>query len=291
MKKIKKIASLLLMFLLMIPVTLGYGDEGEHNYSITINHENKDKPIEDSIFKLYYVGTTVDGKLLLDKNFKESNITLDNIDEAIVEAYIKKNEIKSLKEEKTDKNGIAKFAELEKGIYFIQGPEESLIKAKPFIVSLPKKNNNGEEEKNINIKTKTEEEQEYIDLNVEKIWINDEDVKKRPSSIKVDLYKNNQVYDSITLNEKNKWSYTWKSLKGKYNWTAVEKDVLEDYEVSYEKYGTKIKIKNTYKDKEGVKPEDETLPQTGSPWIIAQGLALGGIVLIGVGYTLKKRNG
>ncbi|MGL5417360.1 MAG: Cna B-type domain-containing protein [Clostridium sp.] len=289
MKKIKKVASLLLIFLLTIPVTLAYGDEGDYDYSITIEHENNNKPIKDNKFKLYYVGTVIGGKLLLDINFKDSNITLDNINENVLEAYIKKNEIKNTREEITNEKGIAKFVGLSKGIYFIQGPEESLIKTKPFIVSLPRKNSNGEEEKNIVVKTKTEEVKEYIDLNIEKIWINDEDVEKRPSSIKVNLYKNDEIYDSVTLNEKNKWNYTWKNLEGKYNWTAVEKDILEDYEVSYEKYGTKIKIKNTYKDKV-VKPEDETLPQTGSPWLIAQGLALGGIVLVGLGYTLRKRN-
>ncbi|MGL5646287.1 MAG: Cna B-type domain-containing protein [Clostridium sp.] len=289
MKKIKKVASLLLIFLLTIPVTLAYGDEGDYDYSVTIEHRNSNKPIENSKFKLYYIGTTIDGKLLLDRNFKDSNLTLDNMNGNVIEAYIKKNEIKNTREEITNEKGIAKFAGLSKGIYFIQGPEESLIKTKPFIVSLPRKSINGEEEKNIVIKTKTEEIEEYIDLNIEKIWINDEDVEKRPSSIKVNLYKNDEIYDSVTLNEKNKWNYTWKNLEGKYNWTAVEKDILEDYEVSYEKYGTKIKIKNTYKDKE-VKPEDETLPQTGSPWLIAQGLALGGIVLVGLGYTLRKRN-
>ncbi|MGL4874885.1 MAG: Cna B-type domain-containing protein [Clostridium sp.] len=291
---IKKIVSLVFIFLLIIPMASVSAIEDRIG-SITIKHFNEKLPISDSNFKLYMIGRiSENGKISLTKEFLNCGIDFENgkVGEvsSTLEAYIQKNKINEIKEEKTNKLGIAKFNNLEKGLYFIMESDRSLIKTKPSLVVIPRKNSDGQLIQDITINTKSEIIKETIDLKVEKIWLNDEDVKKRPTFIEAYLYKDGSFYGNITLSEENEWQHVWRNLDGKSNWTVIEKNVPGDYTVSYEKYATNIKIKNTYNEKDELKPPT-TLPQTGSSWIFPQALALVGIILISIGGVVKRRNG
>ena len=63
-----------------------------------------------------------------------------------------------------------------------------------------------------------------ISISVEKKWedVNNQD-GKRPTEIKVQLYRNNEEYgDSITLNSDNNWKYKWDNLLKDYEYTVKE---------------------------------------------------------------------
>lgn len=100
---------------------------------------------------------------------------------------------------------------------------------------------------------------DLISINVEKKWEdgNDQD-GKRPTEIKVQLYKNNEKYgESITLNSDNNWKYTWDNLLKDYEYTVKELDENnikvengskydENYTVTYIVEENNITITNTY---------------------------------------------
>lgn len=313
-----KVVAMFVMVLLMIPISVANASEIidiNKKSSITIKHFNDKKPISNTIFRLYRVGEiSEDAKFTLSEEFVNYNIDLDAINEKskwnevadTLATYIQVDKIKSHSEYLTKEDGIIRFDNLKIGVYLVVGDtgnvDGSTIKTKPFLVSLPNKNDStGDWIYDVEVMTKNDKvnegygdfyDKEYIDFTVEKIWINDEGRSNKPTSIEVDFYRDDKVYDSIILNEENQWKYVWYNLDPKYNWTAVEKYVPNDYTVSYEKYSKSVKIKNTYnKPNTSITPPTSFLPQTGNNWIIAQGFALVGIILISAGYIIKRKNG
>ncbi len=78
-------------------------------------------------------------------------------------------------------------------------------------------------------------------VTVRKIWL--DNGVDRPESIKVNLLRNNKVYDTITLDKSNQWMYTWTKLDEDYTW-KVEEVVPSGYIVEYEKEGNIVFITN-----------------------------------------------
>ncbi|MDE6034673.1 MAG: Cna B-type domain-containing protein [Ruminococcus sp.] len=68
---------------------------------------------------------------------------------------------------------------------------------------------------------------------------------KRPASVTVDIYRNEEYYDTVTLNADNRWRYRWVDTDGCYNWTVAEKNIPESYEVIIE-YDNNYRILNSY---------------------------------------------
>ena len=71
---------------------------------------------------------------------------------------------------------------------------------------------------------------EYDKLTVKKVWDDDNSVA-RPDSVTVELLKDGKVEETVKLNEKNSWTYTWSNLDDRYTWT-VEEQVPAGYEAS-----------------------------------------------------------
>ena len=67
-------------------------------------------------------------------------------------------------------------------------------------------------------------------VTVTKAWVdNDNKSNKRPSGINVQLYAGKQKSGNpVTLNEENKWTYTWNGLDEKKNGTTIAYTVKED---------------------------------------------------------------
>ncbi len=86
----------------------------------------------------------------------------------------------------------------------------------------------------------------YTSLTIQKVWIGDSEAE-RPASVSVQLYRDDEPYGSpITLNNDNKWSYTWKNLNNRNTWVVGEIDVPDGYTSSITQSGTTVTITNTY---------------------------------------------
>ena len=164
-------------------------------------------------------------------------------------------------------------------------------------------------------------------VTVEKEWILD-DGGQRPDSVTVALLRNNKVYDEVTLDEDNDWTYTWTHLDDRYNWKVQEADVPEGFTADVSHRGTIWTIINDDLPEEPETPPDEpdepeepdtpeepetppeepdepetdipddgtpgepdqpTLPQTGQSWWPVWLLAIAGAILMLAGILVKKR--
>lgn len=84
-------------------------------------------------------------------------------------------------------------------------------------------------------------------LSVRKVW-SDGNQNHSDESITVNLLKDGEVEASQVLNAENGWAFTFDNLAEGYEWTAEETDVPEGYTVSYTHTGTMTTIINTKKE-------------------------------------------
>lgn len=90
-----------------------------------------------------------------------------------------------------------------------------------------------------------------------KQWKND-DSSTRPASIKVNIYCDGSLVETITLSSENNWQYKWKSEKG-HTYTVEEVMDFSGYTSGVERKDNTFVITNT---KTPVNPEEPKQPET-----------------------------
>ncbi len=114
--------------------------------TIKISMKKDGKTIPGGEFEIYRIAeikeTNNSFKYVFTDDFKNCNLSLDNIESdkfsSDLESYIKNNNISGIRKT-VDSNGIAKFSQLEVGIYFVVQNEAAKYcsKAASFAISLP----------------------------------------------------------------------------------------------------------------------------------------------------------
>ena len=128
----------------------------------------------------------------------------------------------------------------------------------------------------------------FKELTVKKVW-DDDGYKSRTTSVKIQLLHNGRVYDTVTLNACNEWTYTWPRLlfDGDNTWEINESPKPYRYRVSYTSNFTNdyetyyVTVTNTYRP--------GSLIQTGQlnwPIFVLGGI---GIALVVIGVVRSKR--
>ncbi len=337
-KIIKLFAFAIVFALLTSALTIDVAADNKQKGSIKIKYlEDK---VSDVHFNLYKVATFDGAKFVGTGEFATYNESISfnpqnqdawNTLAYTLKAYILRDDVNSTKDAYTNRNYQLTFSDLDKGLYLVVGEKvksgKITYKSAPFFVILPYQDNNTTEY-DVTVKPKyqtkkdkpnnppedEEEEEDFVRRKALKVWQND-DENNRPEYIEVELLRDGRVYDTVKLNKKNNWRYTWSNLSDKYDWLVVEKDVPDDYDVVFERKGITFVITNTYDDPEPPKedeieddetprgtPEDETpedevviedeiplsnLPQTGVLWWPIPILFVSGLIMLAIGF--KKR--
>lgn len=112
-----------------------------------------------------------------------------------------------------------------------------------------------------------------INIAVIKKWV--DSGSHRPDNITVQLLRDNNIYDSVTLSNSNHWCYAWTGLPGNYQWNVVESNVPTGYTVAYELENGVYTITNT-----------ATLIQTGQLYWPIYLLGGGGLFFLLCGLIL-----
>ena len=100
-------------------------------------------------------------------------------------------------------------------------------------------------------------------VTVRKVWVTD-DGGTAADSVKVQLLQNGSVYDTVTLNARNNWSYTWYNLSDSDTWTVEEAAVLAGFISTVSGSGTVWTITND--DVSTDTPDEPTIPEEpGTP--------------------------
>lgn len=169
----------------------------------------------------------------------------------------------------TDSEGCAVFSGLETGLYLVSGSIYSkggyTHTPAPFLICLP--DYDGESSWLYDVTAQVKYDTKYngsgsptLTRKVLKAWKND-DKESRPKSVSVTLLKDGKAYETVTLNSKNNWRYTWEGLDRHSQWQLIENDVPENYTVTVSKEGITFLVTNTYKSPDN--PPDD--PPTDPP--------------------------
>ena len=131
------------------------------------------------------------------------------------------------------------------------------------------------------------------DIEVTKVWADEDNENKRPSSVTVTLKASEEEIDEAELNEDNEWTHTFEKVNiynednEEINYTVEEKEVPEGYEVSYEETEEGFIIHNVLGKGDG----ELDNPQTGSNIILYLITLLISIIgLIGGKLCLRENN-
>lgn len=298
----KRILPLLLalMLLVTLPVTAAAAEGNvdlEKTGSITI--ELRDKADKETAIggtvRLHKVGdiTIRNGNLafVLTSEFAGSGLSLEDVNAADLPGelldYAEENEIAGTLV-KSNSAGKATFSNLSVGLYLISQKTavSGYYKVSPFLVVLPMYSNTSGWDYTISAFPKVQPEEEEIDISVRKVWKDNN--KKRPAKLVVQLLKDGEVEEEITLTRKNNWKYTWTDLNGSAEWDVKEKTVPEGYKATYSRSGNVITITNKAS---WYVPPPNILIQTGQlNWPVPVLFGLGLLFLVVGLLVLKKRD-
>lgn len=264
-------------------------------------------------FRLYRVADVAEtGDLALTGDFAEYPVSLKNLDSSgwralaqTLDAYAARDGLMPLKVIATDQSGQAVFEQLSVGLYLVTADcyerDGYIYTPEPFLICLPDEKN-GQWEYDVASACKFDSEYIPSDNNtvsrkVLKIWKDDGNEKKRPEEISVQLLRNGEVYDTVTLNDSNNWRYEWTNLDESFKWQVTEYKTPENYTVSVSREGITYVMTNTYQSERPGTPEtpgksgipgNTRLPQTGMLWWPVPLLAFAGLLLFLIGWGKRR---
>lgn len=230
------------------------------NTSLKVICQTEDVILSGMEWSLYRVGSNVgNNDYSLEDDFKDYSVSLKNLSTSemldvanTLENYAILDAIPPLNNGTTNEDGTVIFADLESGLYLLSG-KSVIIDDKKYIPSaiLVEVEENSEvafqltsyPKFTVNTISNT-----VIEYTVKKIWLNDDDdLENRPSDIVVELYQNGELAQTVSLNDDNEWSYSWKSLDSD-QWYVKEVEIPKNYMVIYRTDEVVYLIVNTHED-------------------------------------------
>lgn len=235
MKFCKHILPLLLIVLLTVPA-LAVGDiDLSKQGAVTIS-----APVEGMTFNLYLV-STVDrvGELTPETIFSDYAELLDirgKDDAAWQEAaltlswFVSRNNVEPTQSRKTDKSLCVSFSGLSLGLYLVTSDKltegKQVYETTPFFVLLPDRSQDDSVwEYYLTVEAKVGPTPLKQDLTVKKVWADGAAGTKKYPSITIYLWKDNTIYDKVTLPENGRWWHVWKDLDMSAHWSVTEEPV------------------------------------------------------------------
>lgn len=308
----------LLTFFLVMPFKVSAAEQIDINAeaSLTIQYTHENKPLSGAPFTIYRVAdVAADGTYTLTGDFKDYPVSLQSPDSDVLrqlaftlDGYVKRDDLTPLDNGQTDASGKLTFpvsqSILKPGLYLVIGQplkaEGYIYNAEPFLISLPCKS---ADSSSLNYHPAVQPKynqspdtpSDTITRKVLKVWKDDGHKDARPIQIEVQLLKDGDIYDTVTLTQDNNWRFTWDNLDQGSNWTVVEKEV-SNYKVSVTQEGITFVITNTYEVPDTpstpVTPSapdtSVKLPQTGSLWWPVPWLLACGVLLLGMGIRKNR---
>lgn len=272
MKRGRYLFLFLMVMLVMLSIQAFAAERIDKNQdvSLTISYQKGETPLSGAKFQIFRVADVDEsGELTATKEFQDYFVMIRGENDeawraqaATLEGYVLRDQLSPFASGKTDANGCLTFSTAEHhltpGLYLVIGERHRQGKwrydASPYFVQLP----GLDAEKNtwtysVEADAKYEssriperdEDSDTINRKVLKVWKDQGYEKERPKEIVVQLLRNGSVYDTVTLDSGNNWSYKWYDLDADDRWSVVEKEV-KGYAVSVNRNGTTFVVTNTY---------------------------------------------
>lgn len=313
LKRIATFGLSMLLMLVLIPVQAFAAGriDLQQDTALTIDYHDGETPLSGAKFSLYFVATVEEtGELTVDKAFSQFNVDIRGKNDAAwntlastLEGYVLRDGLVPALSGKTSAEGKLTFSGIKQGLYLVLGQRHTqngyVYETVPFMVMLPalvQQTNTWDYALTVAPKkerTNVPAEGETTARKVLKIWVDDGWESLRPKQIEVQLLRDGKVVETVILNEKNNWRYTWTALNSNHHWTVVEKET-PGYTVQVERAGNTFVVTNTYA---GSAPSTEpktpasSLPQTGQLWWPVPVLTALGLLLVALGLFCRRSAG
>ena len=276
--------------------------------TLTISYRCNNTVFPDILVKLYKVAEiSSDCQYTLASAFEDTNLTINGIQamsdwraiRQTLDAHILTGNIEADFTAMTDKNGNVRFEGLEPGLYLTVGEYvtvgDMIYAFDSSLFAIPGLGTDGLWQYDLSAVAKAEAippigSDEIIELKVVKLWKDENKKESRPEAVSVDIYRNAQIYKTITLSEENNWTYNWSTKDANAVWKVVEKDVPEGYTMTVEEREASFVLTNTLIDDND--PPGGSAPQTGETTNIMFYVIVfiaAGIFLVIIGLTGKKK--
>lgn len=208
---------------------------------------------------------------LNDCNYKLSDENIKNIEVCI------QNKKLNVTTKITDNNGKVLFDNLNLGVYYIKQTNKikNFSQMDPILIMLPKEINNSFEY-NIDASPKIEI-LDLTDIKIKKIW-NADKKDKILNHVTIELYKDKEKIETVTLNEENNWEIVIEGLPKSDSYSVKEINLPKGYTVTYNLNEYTFTVTNT-----------PSLVDTGQITYVYNIILFIGIMLIIVGIILKRR--
>ncbi|WP_307738158.1 Cna B-type domain-containing protein [uncultured Varibaculum sp.] len=168
----------------------------------------------------------------------------------------------------SDSNGNATFNNLEVGVYLLLADPFTSTAASgetyvfnPSLVTVPSLVD-GKLQYGVNAVAKLEKVlPKPAQYRVVKHWQDGGNQESRPRAVKIQILRDEKLFQTIELNSENNWSYRWEDSEG-HRWAVAEQLGNTPYTVSYEKLGQAFTVTNTLVPKNP--PKRPPLSKTGA---------------------------
>ena len=168
----------------------------------------------------------------------------------------------------SDNNGKASFNDLEVGVYLLladpftnAGAGGETYMFSPSLVTLPNMVG-GKLQYAVNAVAKLEKVvPKPAQYQVVKHWQDGGNQTSRPKAIKIQILRDEKLFQTIELNSANNWSYRWEDSEG-HRWAVTEQLSNTPYTVRYEQVGKVFTVTNTLVPKNP--PKRPPLTKTGA---------------------------
>ena len=270
------------------------------NINLTLNYYYDDYNLEGADVKFYYIASVTDNFIyqlssdFVDYPIKINGITTEsewNILDQTINSYIEADNINETLLY-TIENNIITISNLKSGLYFVKtekiDTEDYTLLFDSFLLNIPDLNEDGTWNYDVNVYPKVEKytpKYEEINYTVVKEW--NDISENRPKSVEIEIYKDGILVENQVLSSWNNWSYQWKTLDDGNEWTVVERNIPNGYNVSILKNNNNFIIINTDSNYE------DNNPQTSDNiklYFYLLFTSIIGFILLIISLITKKRN-
>lgn len=205
-----------------------------------------------------------------------------------LERYVTSQAIPPTRSLATGEGGVADFGSMEKGLYLLRADavtqNDKVYAVSPCFVLLPAKNQKNGWNYQAEVWLKPSENPEFTQITVVKTWSDNCSPAHSHPDVTVKLWRNEELYDTVTLSKDCNWRHTWKGLSTLDTWKITEEPVEGYTQKPVTQEGYTFTITNTCN--KSTKPGK--LPQTGQLWWPVPVLLCAGLLCLVIGILRRR---
>lgn len=239
-----------------------------------------------------------DGSYQLLAPFDAASVNLDGITEQsqwqsitqTVFSCIVANGVAPSQMTQTDEGGLAKFANLPEGLFYVQEVVADNANGtyifNQFMIYLPTPNPDGSFDYVVEANPKCLEFIPKTQYTVTKLWQDGGNSLNRPKEVIVDIYHQGVLQETQVLSAQNNWTYTWTVTQDNQSgWTVAEREVPEHYKVTVRQNDNTFTLINTRQGK----PNPPKTGDTFNPMPLVVIMCISGALLVVLGLYGRRR--